>query len=215
MEELKNLVKDQNPKGIPITIPNSQSNLGLKLDVESWFKAFCPIDYKNADLRLADRAQVPLVKPAISWAGSDLSDRLSLIFKGIPGTGKSWFAFAIIRECFKFYPNSIWPRYFDATELDALLLDALWNEKERDLMKTIKECDILFLDDLGRERDTDRMAQQYFEIFNYRVMHHKPMIITTNYSLEYFNKKFSSAFGSRMGKKNFAWIDLIDDDRRG
>jgi DNA replication protein DnaC len=189
---------------------------GRETDEEAWFKKFCPEIYKKADLSHANMRQAELVKEAKKWAQCPLEKRISIVLEGNPGSGKTWFAFALIRESFKYYPNCIWPRYFDSVELDALLLDAMMDEGDRDLMLICKSCDILFIDDLGWENDTDRVIRQYYEIFNSRINHAKPMIITTNKSLKDFKEKFGRAFASRVGGKfNFAWIPLNDLDRRG
>lgn len=51
-------------------------------------------------------------------------------------------------------------------------------------MRDVKGCDLLILDDLGAERDTTFSRETLYRVIDTRYMSRKPMIVSTNLSLE-------------------------------
>ena len=95
-------------------------------------------------------------------------------------------------------------------ELEARLV-ASWGKESWDkTMLHMTHIPFLFLDDLGKEKMTDRMASCLFALVDQRTMHKRPTIITTNLTgdtlLERFHdKETGTAFLARL-KDN----DLFD-----
>lgn len=56
------------------------------------------------------------------------------------------------------------------------------------LMKYLMRADLLILDDLGAERNTSFGKECVFDVFNRRLLQRKPMIVTTNISLDAMKK---------------------------
>ena len=50
----------------------------------------------------------------------------------------------------------------------------------RQFIETLKRCDILILDDFGKEKLTDRAGESVFDVIDSRYTHSKPVWITTN-----------------------------------
>jgi len=88
-------------------------------------------------------------------------------------------------------------------ELEAKLV-ASWGRDAWDkTMINMTTVPLLFLDDLGKERMTERMASCLFALIDQRTMNKKPTIITTNLTgdtlLERFHdKEIGAAFVSRL-----------------
>jgi DNA replication protein DnaC len=122
----------------------------------------------------------------------------SVILQGDVGRGKTQFAFAMIREVFRRCPKRIWPRYHTSPDLDSRLLDAIKSEGgDKYLIETVGTEDLLFIDDFGRETNSERARRQYFEILNMRYVKMLPTIISTNLNLEQIANHMNSAIASR------------------
>lgn len=102
----------------------------------------------------------------------------SLYFFGNTGSGKTYFAYALYRALVESkHPWMIFVKSFD---LDEELLSAI--EERQEKTKIVKYCEvpILFIDDLGVERPSDRMIRQYYSIIDKRVGDNLTTIITSN-----------------------------------
>ena len=62
----------------------------------------------------------------------------------------------------------------------------------RDLKRYAEYVDLLVVDDLGVERGTEWEIGELFEIFNHRWTMSKPIIFTSNLSLNEIKKKYDS-----------------------
>ena len=55
-------------------------------------------------------------------------------------------------------------------------------QKERKVLEQLKNCDLLVIDDIGKEQATDWSTAQLYAIINDRYECQKPVIITTNFN---------------------------------
>lgn len=60
------------------------------------------------------------------------------------------------------------------------------------------DCDLLIMDDLGTEFVTEYSVSALFDIINYRLTHHKPIIINANLSLQDMSSRYSDRIVSRL-----------------
>lgn len=97
-----------------------------------------------------------------------------LILSGTLGTGKSFYAAAVV--------NAVRARGVSAMILTtSRLVNAL--RASRDPLSVTDELnsfDLVALDDLGAERDTDYAVEQIESFINDRILRSRPMIVTTN-----------------------------------
>jgi DNA replication protein DnaC len=106
-----------------------------------------------------------------------------LIFVGDVGTGKSHLAFALLLELLRRGITGM-----AATVPD--LMDDLrpkrgeTTEKQIAQIETLKNIDLLLLDDLGAQRNTEWVTERLFIILNARYNNMLPTIITSNERLE-------------------------------
>ena len=109
---------------------------------------------------------------------------LGLLFWGPPGTGKT-FAAACIANYFLESRESFVPTVV-MTTLGVVLQKVLaLNPQDRDVyLQGLQQADLLILDDFGMERQTEFAREQVFNIINGRYLSSKPMIITTNLTLQ-------------------------------
>lgn len=104
---------------------------------------------------------------------------LGLLFWGLPGNGKTFAAASIA--------NALIEKWVKVrmTTLGEVLnkLPSLSSEDKLIYLNDLKTCDLLILDDFGMERRTDYAREQIFSIIDGRYLSRKPLIVTTNLSL--------------------------------
>ena len=68
-------------------------------------------------------------------------------------------------------------------------LTGMFPEERIDYIDSIGRYDLLILDDLGVERNTSYAMEQMFQVVDRRYRSCKPLIVTTNLSLEQMKKR--------------------------
>ncbi|MCR4442945.1 MAG: ATP-binding protein [Peptococcaceae bacterium] len=103
----------------------------------------------------------------------------SLWFTGTKGTGKSHLAYAITNELLK-------QQYTVITVVVPDLLDMLRPKADKtktlaeERMQAIRTADLVILDDLGAEKDSEWAAERIYLILNNRYNEQKPVVVTSN-----------------------------------
>lgn len=106
-----------------------------------------------------------------------LSDNIGLLLWGDVGTGKSYFA-ACIANALVEQGISVRMTNF------AAVLNELFDYKDKnEYISQLNDCNLLIIDDLGIERNTEYALEQVYNIIDARYKFGKPLIITTNMSL--------------------------------
>lgn len=131
---------------------------------------------------------------------------VGLFFHGNVGTGKT-FASACIS-------NALTKANMTVMVLSVGLyinkIQREWAEAENDILKHVKECDLLVIDDLGVEKVSEFVKDKVFMLIDTRYRTEKPVIVTTNLVLtnsglttEQIKAQLSieSRFGSRVSDR--------------
>lgn len=144
-----------------------------------------------------------------------------IIFYGSYGVGKTHLACSIANELIKLQKSVI---FGSTIKLFGIIKKSYNNEIEADESKIISEfvnCDVLIIDDLGKEKPSEWVLEKLYYIINERYEHNKPIIITTNFSenqlIEIFtvgkNKSSIEAIISRL-KEICLFVEIFDNDYR-
>jgi DNA replication protein DnaC len=125
-----------------------------------------------------------------------------IVLTGVPGTGKTHLAVAILRElavgkkiksetdaCFIPVPELL-------AEIRASYRDG--DPDERDIIDRYSRLPFLVLDDLGAEKTTEWSITTLYLIIDRRYRNMRPTIITTNLSLEQIAVALSERISSRL-----------------
>lgn len=141
----------------------------------------------------------------------------SLFLWGAYGSGKTTFAFALIRELIRNHcpTRYLWANHMTGRQMDSKLLKALKEEGDEWEIKRYSQEDVLFIDDIDKISPTDRFKSQFFEIINSRLINNKCTIITSNCKLSELGTLFDGSVLSRM-KDTQRWqiIQFPDRDLR-
>lgn len=107
------------------------------------------------------------------------ADNIGILFYGGVGTGKSFLACcianALIDRCVKASVTNF-PRIMNRLQG--------FGEDKQSFLDKLNRYDCLVIDDLGVERDTSYSVEQIYNVVDARSRSGKPMIVTTNLSLD-------------------------------
>lgn len=120
----------------------------------------------------------------------------TLLLSGTTGTGKTHLANAIgnaLLEQGRSVYYSVVPTILDKLRL-ALLAD--FGSKYEALMDELRRVDLLILDELGIQRDTEQRTELLYALINERYQYRMPLIITTNLSIPH--PKLDKRLNSRL-----------------
>jgi len=140
---------------------------------EKEFLEMCPPAMLETD---ASRLSKPLLDKVLNH---QLNGR-GLILIGKTGMGKTRSMWLLVRDLMVNRGREV--RVYEAMELKEVLGQA-HNSRygHKDMINGLCTCDILCIDDLGKEKATDAWEQDLFTIINRRMNYKKPIIITTNF----------------------------------
>lgn len=112
-------------------------------------------------------------------------DGVGLIFTGNYGTGKTHLAAAICHEIIK---QDYQPIFGTMITLLGNIKATYDNnhkvEDENSIIEKYATCDLLVIDDLGKERPTEWAIEKLYYVINSRYENCLPVVITTNYSID-------------------------------
>lgn len=132
------------------------------------------------------------------------NDYHNLLFYGTVGTGKSFLSGCVAKELLDKGHSIV---YFSAEQLfrsiSALYYDHDHNAERDALFDTLHESDLLIIDDLGTEFANEFTRSQLFSIFNQRITNRRPLVISTNLTLEDIRKNYSDRFLSRLAENSY------------
>lgn len=125
--------------------------------------------------------------PQLSWARQYVEhwpemrrENMGLLFWGPAGTGKTFAAACIANALVDL---EVGVRMITLGE--ALLnLFGMSGEERIQYLEVLTTCGLLILDDFGVERRTPYAREQVYEIINRRYLSGRPMVVTTNLTLE-------------------------------
>lgn len=137
-----------------------------------------PKMYQNCSFENCQLIPKKIIELGKKWVNHPRRPNLYLF--GNTGSGKTHFATSLYRAMVENYES--WIVFVTSDDLDIELLDSIDLKRERSCLEKYCEVPILFIDDLGVERASERMIRQYYTIINKRIVEQLTTIITSNVS---------------------------------
>ena len=135
----------------------------------------------------------------------------NLFFYGSTGVGKTFLSHCIAHDLLD---SAHCVLYFSSFELfDFLAGSAFSRGSDAPDDEPIFDCDLLIIDDLGTERNTDFVVSQLFVCLNDRILNRKSTIISTNLTLEEIKTNYTERTFSRISN-HYKILRLAGDDIR-
>ncbi len=141
---------------------------------------------------------VKILKHCSDYAYNFSPSSKGLLMMGSTGLGKTHLSLAIANEVINRGYSVV---YVSAPDILAKLERehfAYGYSNEEQTMKSLIDCDLLILDDLGTEFVTQFTSTTIYNIFNSRINSGKPIIINTNLSVDELGKIYTRRFTSRL-----------------
>ena len=130
-----------------------------------------------------DNRSNPVMEKACAYVRNwkeALRNNTGLLLFGDVGTGKSFFAGCITNALL----DQDVPVLMTSFPTILNQLTGVYPEERVEFINSLNDYDLLIIDDLGVERSTGFAMEQMFEVIDRRYRCGKPMIITTNLTLE-------------------------------
>ena len=143
------------------------------------------------------------------------SSKKGIFIHGSVGVGKTHIAFALKKQYDLENPYHLASFWNTGELLHSVRADMDRNniDKHRAMERLMETEALVFLDDLGAESPTGWVLEQLYMLINTRYMQMRPMIITSNLSLE----QIGQALGDRIASRLVEMCDVVEltgEDRR-
>ena len=119
----------------------------------------------------------------------------SLLFTGEPGLGKTFLSACIARSV---ADSGFSVVYDTAGKLFADFEADKFSSGQSNESRKYLECDLLIIDDLGTEMNTQFTQSVLYQVVNTRLMESRPVIISTNLTDESIRQRYSGPIASRL-----------------
>lgn len=171
------------------------------------------IDAKMRKAGIPERYLFAQHEMAASMAESVSTSGKGYYIDGPQGTGKTHLAYSVARLC-----------VMDGVKTTCVSSTALMeayrfrSRQDADMTRRLMRCDLLVIDDLGKESPTQYACERLFEVIDTRYNTMRPVIVTSNYSRGEIARKLTEgdvgkSIASRLNEMTQR-IHIDGEDRR-
>ena len=136
----------------------------------------------------------------------------NLLFNGGTGLGKTFLSACIARQV---ADRGYSVAYETASHLMSKLEKHRFNPDEQSYLdvKKLDDCDLLIIDDLGTEMPGNFVTAALYTLLNDRLLAGKPMVISTNLTIDELGMRYSPQIASRL-QGSFRLLPFVGQDIR-
>lgn len=136
----------------------------------------------------------------------------NLLFSGGTGLGKTYLSACVAREVTE---KGFSVAYETAAHLFSKLEKNRFNpdEASQQAVEKVEKADLLIIDDLGTELPGNFVTAALYALVNDRLLAGKPMVISTNLTIEEVGRRYSPQIASRL-QGNFMLLPFVGQDIR-
>lgn len=133
----------------------------------------------------------------VSYSENFLVPGESIFMTGGTGLGKTHLSLSVAKKVIEKNYSVV---YGSVPDLLRRIENAHFNKTEDDaeVMNTLKECDLLLLDDLGAEFESQFYVSCLYELINTRLNYGRPTIVNTNLTGTELKKRYADRIVSRL-----------------
>ena len=202
---LRELCRQQQEKEVALLADDSQHFGAFRLDYYS--------DRPDPKTGLSSRALMSRVFDiSREYAEHFCSASGNLLFTGGTGLGKTFLSACIARVV---AARGYSVAYETASHLFSKMEKHRFHPDEETAMenKRLMECDLLIIDDLGTELPGQFVTAALYALVNDRILAGKPMLISTNLTVDEVGRRYSPQIRSRF-QGNFRQLHFMGEDIR-
>ncbi len=163
------------------------------------------------DFDQAKKTAPAAIKAAYTSAENFISDgKPFFILLGSAGTGKTILAAAIASEFMKRGGSAVTLTAFDFVRRALDYHTQFKIENYVDRFTPMLDCDLLVIDDLGKETSLKNVTNEYlYAVINERWLHKKKTVVTSNLTPEAALSRYGESIASRLFDKNSAYAFIV------
>jgi DNA replication protein DnaC len=174
--------------------------------------AIIPGDKEHSfDWTRLPQEQVDAIRERATYCRSFVKRGMGALLAGEVGTGKTHVAVALGKIACGY---GFWVSFVSVAKFIAQLKQALGRSEDVSrCLQDLYECDLLILDDLGKELDSPFSREQLYQIAEHRFVGNRATIITSNDKYEGLNERYVRGTMSRF-LGDGTTITFVGDDYR-
>lgn len=127
-----------------------------------------------------------------------MQEENGLLIYGPKGTGKTHMAAAIANDLLRQGVPVVFATMIDLLAKIKDSFDRNQGASEEEILRLYKTCDLLIIDDLGKEQPTEWALAKIYQIINARYEDYRPIVVTSNYSPQELVDRMTPKGGDRI-----------------
>lgn len=113
---------------------------------------------------------------------------MGLVLPGPTGTCKTRMLFLLIKRLW--VDDGVNVKWYLPGQIGKSMINAIRQDAYEEFTEALANVPVLAIDDLGKEKVTEKSQELLFDIINARVLRERPMLITTNFVGPALEKRF-------------------------
>lgn len=146
--------------------------------------------FKNWDHNLGNKKLYTMASKYTKNFNMALEKNIGLIIRGTKGNGKTYSTGCIANELLSQGIPVVCVSIINLLERIKKNFNTWGDQGTQEILNTLNNADLLIIDDLGTENNTSWVRAMIYQIIDDRYRKKKPLIITTNLSLDELRKKY-------------------------